>query len=117
MSNRALNRFLRREDHHAGNERFQWVHSLASASATRVENGIDFTKRENREVTTDTSLKKERDKKTPSVGNDVYHYHNDGIHKPGADADSDGKTNEAADKKKPSFTDKNKNGKPDAFEK
>ena len=68
MSNRALNRLLRGEDYRSGNERFQWVHSLASASAsaTRAENGTDFTKRENREATSDTSVKKERDKKTSS---------------------------------------------------
>ena len=40
-----------------------------------------------------------------------------GIYKSGEDADGDGKTNEAADDRVTDFSDKDGNGKPDAFEK
>ena len=90
---------------------------FASAAAEKKGEGVDFTKKENREESGGKRKKKDKEEGEESSDDDGPHYDHDGIHASGADADGDGKTNEAAKKKKPDFSDRNKNGKPDAFEK
>ena len=79
----------------------------------------NFEKKENREKGgKGEKRKKDDDSDSDSDdGGDGPHFKSDGIHKKGSDADGDGKKNEGKNKKKPSFADKDKNGKVDAFEK
>ena len=90
-------------------------------SAAKTEDKKDYSKKENREdVGAEKKKKRKNDEDSgdeDSGDDDGPHFKSGGIHKAGADADGDGKTGEGKKKKKPSFADKDKNGKVDAFEK
>ena len=141
MSNRALDRLLRSgglagSGLHVGRDgavavsrrndpytMFSGETYTATFSAAVTDNKKDYRKKENREESGPKKKKAKMDDDGSTTGDnsdsddDGPHFKSSGIHAKGSDADSDGKKGEGKNKKKPSFADKDKNGKVDAFEK
>lgn len=132
MSNPALNRLLRsggltefRVGAHSAPRRdgpvmFTGSSTHQTFSAAKVDDSKDdskdYSKKENREGPMKKKQKKEGDDDSGSDSDDGPHFKSK-VPEKGSDGDSDGKKNEGKNKKKPSFADKDKNGKPDFMEK
>ena len=137
MSNRGLDRLLRSgglTDFHVGRDAAAAVsrrgnpHTMFSGETYRGRFSMNkakdaegykkehaFEKKENREGKSEKRKKSDDDSGSESDGEGGGGGGKKRIYKKGEDADGDGKTNET--KKVTDFSDKNKNGKPDAFEK